>query len=786
VPPAPDGNASFTNIGEIVVTAQKRKEKVQDVPVAVSVVNEEQLRNQDITQVDQLSRAIPSIEQNGLPGNPETETGIRGITTVTFSPTAEQAVSYVSDGVVLGKAPTVNLFDVSRVEVLRGPQGTLFGKNSSAGVINVTTNEPDPHKFELIAHADYGFEYAKHTAQAVVNVPVAEHAAFRLSLGQTREDGLINNLVQHDRSESWVDGGRLRFEWQPTSDLTLNLIGDYEKSDVNDQVYLLYSVFDNAKTGQPEPIPGCGGAYASYNARVACNNDTSFAKQGSEGLSAEINWTINDYLTLTSITAGRRYTQNSPVDPDGLPQTYYTNGNTYDNKSFSQELRVATPSGSTLESTAGVYFAKSNVLNGYSQNEYGDLILNVLLAQDANDNSYSPCENSGICLGTAAGLSQPNSYYVYLNSVAVFGQTTWHVTDGLRLIAGARLTRDITDLTSISYLGVTSSLAPILDQLLPSEASLFNSAIGPVNTPVIQIYHPLFAGDTVKNFSWKTGLQYDFNKHLMGYATVQRGYKGPQVVFNAVDLFSVGGIEKGPSTTVVNPEYPMDYEAGLKYTLLHGLFAADFNLFHTNIQGFQSYNQTLQGAQADNIPHVITEGAELDLLGFVAPDVILNGGAIFDRATYPAGYMTLCYQIGPRCPSTTNTLENVGGTQIQAAPRFKFTLTTGYQRDLGERISAFALTDVVYKTNIHYAAYTDTDGDTGCHFVTGVRIGLRDPDQRWSVALFGRNIFGAYNPAFLYAPYLASNYFAPGVRAVGVGVSDESFRFYGVSFDARF
>ncbi|HET8880622.1 MAG TPA: TonB-dependent receptor plug domain-containing protein, partial [Solimonas sp.] len=125
-------------IDEIIVTAQKREQRLQDVPVAVTVIGKKQLEQQNISRTEDLARAAPAVEVYGEPGNPDTKLSIRGISTQSFSVTSEQAVSFVADGVVLGRAPSVSLFDVAQVEVLRGPQGTLFGKNSSAGVISVT------------------------------------------------------------------------------------------------------------------------------------------------------------------------------------------------------------------------------------------------------------------------------------------------------------------------------------------------------------------------------------------------------------------------------------------------------------------------------------------------------------------------------------------------------------------------------------------------------------------------------------------------------------------------
>ncbi len=787
----PTGSQSSTpqvgvqNLDTVVVTAQKRKERLQDVPLAVTVVSEKQMRAQNITQVGQLSRAVPSIETNGEPGNPDTRISIRGISTNSFSVTAEQAVSYVADGVVLGKAPTVNLFDVSRVEVLRGPQGTLFGKNASGGVINVTTNAPDPTRFEMIGHADQGFRYDQHLLQAAVNIPVSRDAALRVSAGQSRESGLIHNALTGDPSSAWVNGARARFQWEPTSYLSFNTIGDFEKSYTSQQMYLIFSRYADATTGQAKPIPGCNGTIATYNSRVSCNNHPTENKSGSWGLSQQIDLSLGK-INLTSITAGRRYTQNGRIDVDGLPGNYYDNGNSFDNKVLSQELRIASPTGQTLEYVAGFYYSKSNVPNYLSQS-IGD---DVLAALGVSVLPVSPCTGLGLCLGETVALFNPNQYTARLRSSALFGQLTWHVTDKWRLIGGVRATRDDVDMTSSSFLGVNTNVLQILQFLAPSEAQLLQSA----TQAVIPLNAPLNGSQQVKNLSWRAGLQYDFSRHLMAYATASRGYKGPQIVFNPPGL--IPGLNlSGPSVTlptpasisIVQPEYPMDYEAGLKATVLHGAFAVDFNLFHTTIKDFQSSAMNKDGLFVpNNIPHVITEGAELDLLGFLGPGLTLNGGFMYDRATYPGGYLTACTQVGPKCPNNSTAVEDVGGTQLIAAPKFKFTLTPAYNADIYPWLDGFISADMVYKTDIRFQPSTDTRDHTGNHFILGFRMGVRDPDEKWSIALFGRNILNAYNPSYLFAPYLFSGAASPGIDTVGQAISTESFPFFGLSIDGRF
>src|SRR5580658_536198 len=182
-----NASADDNALEEIVVTAEKREEKLQDVPIAITVVSEQQLADQHVTTLADLSRTAPSLEMIQSFGGPGGGGQIRGIGTQAFTRSAEGAVGVVLDGVSQGELNVSNIFDVAQIEVLRGPQGTLFGLTSSAGVINITTNAPDPSKFETGWHADYahdgtaGSEFGQGTLHGVVNIPLTSDSALRVA-----------------------------------------------------------------------------------------------------------------------------------------------------------------------------------------------------------------------------------------------------------------------------------------------------------------------------------------------------------------------------------------------------------------------------------------------------------------------------------------------------------------------------------------------------------------------------------------------------------------------------
>ncbi|HET8881155.1 MAG TPA: TonB-dependent receptor, partial [Solimonas sp.] len=626
--------------------------------------------------------------------------------------------------------------------------------------------------FAAKLHTDFGNEYDYRLLQGMINVPVSGTAALRIAAGQTYQSGFIHNNVTDKDSETNIKGGRARFLWDVTPDLRVNLIADYEKAYISEQLYLLFNRYVDIDTGEPQPITGCGGAYATEGMRTSCNGDPSVNTSQAWGFSGQIDWTVGDH-TITSISSFRRYLQDGVLDVDGLPGMYYTNGNEFDNRVYSQELRIASPSGNWLEYVAGLYASKAHVPNHLQQNIGDDMLASLL----TGTLPVTLCATLQICLdGNVAQLQNPNTYIADLHSYAAFGQATMRFFDDWRFIVGARETRDEVEMTSTSYLGVK-----LLNASTPLQV--------PMNAP-------LTGKDTVNNFSWKLGLQYDVTPVSMAYLTVSHGYKGPQIVFNPPGIIpTLDGLKVGlpqpASISIVKPEYPMDYELGFK-TLLWGGFYANLNLFYTKIDDFQSQVFNAQGtATPNNIPSIVTKGVELDFFGKPFAGFTINGGFLYNPATYPDYYVS-CTQDGPQCgdnPDTEPTednAENIKGEQLMGAPKWKYTLAFDYEHPLFWGMSGFVGADAVYRSNIRFMAQRDTRTDSGAHTIVGARIGLRQPQQGWTLSLFARNLFDERYSQFKFAPYLLSNASAPGIDATGTALSTESFRFIGLTFDYEF
>ncbi len=764
------GVPKATKLDSIVVTAERRVERLQDVPVAITVVNQKQMEAANVTQITDLSRLAPSLEVNGQPGNADTRISIRGISTESFSVTAEQAVSLVVDGVVLGKAPSVSLFDVGRVEILRGPQGTLFGKNASAGVVSISTNAPDPSRFMAGIRTDLGSEWDYRLLQASVNVPIGDTAALRINGGQTYTSGFYYNAVRDEDSEQNIKGARARLLWDITPSLTLNLIADYEEQYTSEQIYLAYERYHHAASGEPRQIARCNGTFAGDDNNIVCNNDPTFNEGKSWGYSGQLEWLVNDH-TINSITAMRRYTQYNEIDVDGMNGNYYNNANAFNNRVFTQEVRIASPADERFKYVAGLFYSDSHVPNDLDQLIGPDMLASL----GTGVVPASLCTLLNICLGQLIGLYQPNQYTADIESAAVFAQFTFQITDPLKLIAGARYTRDDVQMVSSSYLGIASSLLP-----------------SPIIIPQAQ---DLLGREKVDAVSWRAGLQFDFTDDLMAYFTASRGYKGPQIVFvppnviPGIDLAALDITLPTPAEiNVVRPEYPMDYQLGVKATLFGGLFAANAAIFHTTIKDFQA---SVFNGQASftptNVPRLVTKGFEFDLLGFLSENLMFNAGFLYNSATYPDGYRAACTQVSAVCPDTNaETTQDIGGRQLVVAPKWKVTFSPDYSFDMPFGTRGFVNADVVYRSEMHFSASPDSRTDVDARTIIGARIGIRGAGDDWELSVFGRNLTEERNPAFLFAPYLLGSASSPGIDTSGHALYTESFRFFGVSLGMRF
>lgn len=734
---------------DIIVTANKREERLQDVPISVSVISGDQITKQNMNEVTDLTRSTPALNSAG----PFGALSIRGVGSIAFSRSAEGSVGVVVDGVALANTSTnpPQLFDVARVEVLEGPQGTLFGRNSSAGVVNVTTVAPDPTKWEVVAHADVG-EHNNYIGRAVVNIPVAANAALRIAGSYSQPP-----QIQYNRyDDSWyrVKGKsvRGRFLWEPIDALTINLISDYSRFDREGGAP--WSVFLSTPGSLlSQRLAACGVTVGPEN-RQGCIDGGNETTTRTYGFSGQVDARIGDH-TLTSISAYRAFRSTfGGTDVDSVPiNRLNVNESPSNIRNFSQEFRLTSPTGKLVDYVLGLYYFDSKLDGSNTQNGF---ILRDLASGPAS--RACPFVRFGLppaLCSLPVGQIQTTSSST--TSYAAFGNATIHLASSLRLLAGVRYGHE--DVSALT----TGVLAP-------------GALTGLLSTATIR-------GDVKDSyFSYRIGAQFDLSRDVMIYGTYTKGYKGPSVNDQT---------GTGLAPVIVQPEIPHAGEIGIKANAFQGRLTASVAGFYNRIDNFQAqfFDPTASAFIVGNAPKLTTKGVSASIIGRPMRGLTLNLGALYNDAKYGEGYFVACAQgqVGkPGCTTlaTGASITDAGGNPLTGAPRWKVTAFGEYAARVGDDAEAFAQADMVYMSKIYFdAAYSPQNVNRSAALFGG-RIGARTVDQRYGVSVFARNIFDVYRASVRFATPTASQQLDPLSFSQISG--PESRRTIGVSFDARF
>lgn len=717
--------ADESNNAEIIVTAQKREESILEVPVSVNAVGDEQIDRQRIYSLGDLSRAVPSVASNGA---------IRGITTTGAARSSAGAVAVLLDGVDLGP-PNVgasqigNLFDVERIEVLSGPQATLFGTTASAGVIQVVSKAPNLSDFELIGRVEVA-EFGFHREQLTVNVPLADSLAVRVSGYNTESRGIVRNTISGDRPENRDRGIRGRLRWEPSDNLQINIIGDYSLATGNGERDIAYAI---APTPALQARLAVCGITASLNNRQNCPRGIApiSARNEKYGISGQIDLALGDH-TLTSISA-YRHTQLGDLDYNGpggdsdfLSENILdTNLTSEELEIVSQEIRLTSPANQQLEYTLGLFY--------YDRSQRDSVIQAGLLGLPS---FILPL----LGIPPLKGIGRVNLLDIDQRAYAAFGQATFHVTDQLSLIAGARYTKDkLTD--------VSSALTPATTPSLTSYGYAFNPGffIAPVNESI-----------KVNNFSWKLGAQYAVTPKVNTYFTATRGYKGPAVNDQSAPPIAI---------PIIQPEIPMAYELGIKGAFFDNKVIATLAIFHNKVKNFQTSvyvppsATSPQGSFATgNAPFIKSRGVDFNVTAQPFDGLTLVGGVLYNKATYADSFVVACNQ---RQTPGVGDCSAAGLTspvsQLAGVPKWRLLLNGEYAKEVTNGVTVFFQADATYESSRFAGTTPDPVLDIGGETLVNARVGFRESDRAWSASIFVRNLLGTNLSRLLGDPLTGFN-----------------------------
>jgi iron complex outermembrane receptor protein len=729
--PKNDGN----QVEEVVVTAQKRAENLQAVPMSVTAVSGAEVESRHIYDPSQLQFVAPSLQLksfNAAVG--ATNFSVRGVGTLSFAASIDASVTTVIDGVVMGRPEmgVMNFLDLQQVEVLNGPQGMLFGKNASAGLVNITTKRPVLGKFEGLARAEAAQinspdSPTQYLAQGVLNVPLGADAAVRVSGSFTHTPAVLKNLVNAPGSRWDQDQYNLKgkFYWAPRDDLNVFLAADYAKSNgvgagsAADRFVLPTSAFapENLALGI---TPGPTNAYSSYGAKT----NVEF-KVG--GVQANIDYTLGNGFVLTNIAAYRFFKADNTFDNDKHRINLLDlNSQRSDNSQVTDELRLTSPTGGRFEYQAGLYYYR------------GDIDFHIL-ALGANGLPGAPPAPFTAWFGTASDGTLVSKSY------AAFGQGTVHFTDALRLVVGARYTRD--------ELGTTSVVSG-----------------GGARTPLSGFVGVRTLSQSINkdNISWRVSGQYDVTGEIMTYVTVARGYKGPG--FN---------LTIDPNAPQIKPEYPTLYEAGVKSTWLDRRLILNLSAYWESFQNFQAqaFDVPSNGYVLLNAGELISRGAELQATAIPAQNLVVNFGVSYVDAYFKSFRSDRCYSGQLGCAA--NGAIDSSGNRLPNAPKWTSTLSANYHRELSANLEGFVQGALYNRSGVNFSSNGDPRTLQGGYTTFDGSVGVNGPQNSWKLSVFCRNCFDERYVTFINASSQSrKDYY----QMFGLN----SFRTFGVSLEDRF
>jgi iron complex outermembrane recepter protein len=633
--------------GEIIVTAQKRSEKLQEVPLAVSVLNGNALAATGKPGIESAATLVPSLNFQKSGTTLNQSIFLRGVGTATFSIAGEPSVSTIVDGVVYSRAGEAfgDLIDIDRMEVLRGPQGTLFGKNASAGVINIVTTQPT-REFGGYAEGSF-FSKSEVRVRGAVNLPVSDTLLTRFTGFYGHYDGNIyNEAVGHKVNGYKHFGGRFQATWEPSDKTKLAFIADYHKNNDDCCAEVIGTGALNS-SGNPvtNAIFSALPTPKGDESRTINQNLVTRTKEVGYGFSLQGDFELGTQ-TVTSITAYRDYKNTEIRDGDFLAQPYAGFNQLHDfgpqvGHTFSQELRLTSPTRQFISYVLGVYYSRAFSERIFQRSDI------VCTSAAANATTLVPCGSAQASASTTPFATA--DFGSIFKNLSFFGQGTMNISSRFRFIGGARYTSD--------------------------QLNVFHSRVTTLAGPGISASFGPFEGKTTSdNWSGKAALQYDLTRNTTGYASYTRGYKGP--AFNVFFNLAATG------TNVIAPETSNSYEIGLKNTLFGGKLVLNIDAFYAQYHNFQANNPDLVAGvvvtRFTNAGAVSTRGAEADILWRPVRDLSFSGGVAYTDA-----HVDQFYQPTPTTPVIPK------GTSLQFAPKWKGSLSADYRWRTGGAFDFF-------------------------------------------------------------------------------------------------
>ena len=747
-------------IETIVIAAQKREESLQDVPIAVTAISEQSLRDSSVRDIKELMILTHGLQVASSANESFTTARIRGIGTVGDNPGLESSVGVVIDGVYRPRNGVGfgDLGEVERIEVLKGPQGALFGKNTTAGVINVITKKPS---FDFGANLELGVgDYGALDGSSSVTGPLlGETLAGRLYVAARERDGYLDIIrgpgprVEDEDSDRKFYTARGQLLLQPSDAFDVRLAVDYTDRDEN-----------CCAAPQAVSAPAVGGVLVVQNAlnatqpnsfatlpdpfqRVAFSNRSTQQSIQDGGATLEANWNLAGGVTLTSITGARNWEIVSGQDTDftTVDIVYRDTDGSFSNEfdQLSQELRITGDTG-RLNWLGGLFFADEDLLfrNGLTLGNQFQQYFSRLIAPN-NPNLIA--QLTGRQNAFPGGQGQLDVFQQDSITAAVFTNNSLKLTDALTLTLGANYTYLSKDLDTQyvnenngagcqalrnNYAAIAGNAA-----LQPALATIYGIGCGTVGDPLFnnvtttQSKEEQEVGGTVK-------LAYRITGDVMTYVSYARGYKAggfnldrERINNNVANNAQLGPLNAIDPDTSFNRELVDSYELGMKTQFFGNTLLLNGALFYQDYSNFQL--NTFTGLQfvVTSVPQVVSQGAEIDMLWYPLKQLSLQGGVTYADTTIEDFGAALVFFRPERQDDT-----------LSFAPELSASLSTTFEHPIGAKLMFRSNLGVKYTSEYNTGSNLDPRKIQDAFTLVNARVGLGSADQHWTVELWAQNL----------------------------------------------
>ena len=693
-------SVATAQIEEIIVTATKRAESIQDVPISISAYSGDFLEKSDIRTLQDLSLYAPNftLAYSSQPTNARII--IRGIGSVGNS-AIETSVGVFVDGVYYPRPGSVigNLLDIQAAEVLRGPQGTLFGRNTAAGALNITTRDPTD-EFGGYVQAGVG-DFGAFSLEGVVNTPFSDRVAGRLAVKYAERDGYgfntLTDMEVGDRDDLTVRG-KLGFDI--TDNLYAKLTLDYNEVNSGGQILEVLPGTENPVfDGTLMALFGETNSTADgYDMVINQDHQDSVADE-QWGAAVHLDYAMGDF-TLKSITAHRDWQATNRESALRLPGDVLPRDHLYETKTFSQEFQLLSPENQAFNYVLGLFFYDED----FDIDEDFDAGVNTCIPVVF---ALAGAGAAGACLAMPQSPATDSDYTQSLKSTAVFAQATYEFSDRFSMTFGGRYTSDEKDAAFV--------------QTTP------NAIIGSLFRAVEAV--PDLASDD-SAFTWLVNASFYPSEDVMLFATASTGFKGGG--FNS----GGSGAALGKEARTFTEEEATNFELGIKSTLWDGRATANVTLFRTELDDFQDRSFDGLSFLTRNAGKRTQSGIEADFVLNPVDSLMIFAGFGYLDAEFDT-FVAASPLPGDTVP------QDLSGRTPHFSPEFQGSLVADWRSGIGSSsVEWFARPEYTYIGGQNLGANTNLNPQSvqGGYGLFNLSIGLAADDDRWQVTAYGKNL----------------------------------------------